>query len=121
MTPIKTDQAKLDSWPPIRGTPGYEVLRGEPIPCGRLDVGRIDSSIRAGIWACSEGTFKCTETGDELQTIVKGRLRIIESDGTEHNFGPGDSFFTRKGERLVWDVVEPMEKVFFTYNRHGAD
>ena len=53
---------------------------------------------------------------DELQTIIKGKLRIVESNGTEHHFVPGDSFFTYKGERLVCDVVEPVEKIFFTYN-----
>ena len=121
MQAIKANQETLQSWPPIRGTPGYEVLRGEPVPRGRLDVGHIDSEFRVGVWACSEGAFECTETGDELQTIVKGKLRIVESDGTAHQFGPGDSFFTRKGERLVWDVIEAVEKVFFTYNRDGID
>ena len=51
----------------------------------------------------------------------KGRLRITESDGTEHRFGPGDSIFTGRGEQLVWDVTEPVEKIFFTYNRDGVD
>ena len=121
MQAIKSEMTGLESWPPIRDTPGYQVLRGEPSPSGRLDVGQLDSSIKVGVWACSEGAFKCAETGDELQTIVKGKLRIVENDGTEHSFGPGDSFFTRKGEQLIWDVIEPVEKIFFTYNRDGAD
>lgn len=121
MQAIKPNTPVLKAWPPIRDTPGYAVLRGEPIARGRLDVGNIDSAIRAGIWACSEGSFACTEVGDELQTIVKGRLRIIESDGTTHEFGPGDSFFTRKGERLIWDVIDAVEKIFFTYNCDGQD
>lgn len=121
MQAISSNQRVLESWPPIRGTPGYKVLRGEPVPSGRLDVGAIDSTIRVGVWACSEGAFECIETGDELQTIVKGKLRIVEADGTAHEFAPGDAFFTRKGERLVWDVIEAVEKVFFTYNRDGAE
>ena len=120
MQAIKASDRILEDWPAIRTTPGYEVVRGEPIPSGRLDVGHMDSAIRVGVWACTEGAFECTETGDELQTIVKGKLRIVEGDGTTHILGPGDSFFTRKGERLVWDVLEPVEKIFFTYDRDGA-
>ena len=45
-----------------------------------------------------------------------GRVRIVERDGTAHEFGPGDSFVTHRGETLVWDVIEDVRKVFFTYN-----
>ena len=52
--------------------------------------------------------------------MVQGKLRIVEADGTEHLFGPGDTFFTRKGERLVWDVIEPVTKIFFTHDVDGV-
>ena len=120
MLPIELNKGALQTWPSLRETPGYKVMRGDPQPSGRLDTGSLDSEIRVGIWACTEGAFECTETGDELQTIVSGRLRIVESNGIEHEFSPGDSFFTRKGERLLWDVLERVEKVFFTYNRDGT-
>ena len=119
MFKIEPKRAPLETWPAIRDTAGYKVVRGNPVPSGRLDQGAIDSEIRVGVWACTEGAFECVEAGDELQTIIKGRLRVIESDGTTHEFGVGDSFFTRKGERVVWDIIEPVEKIFFTYNRAG--
>ena len=50
---------------------------------------------------------------------MTGRLRIVQADGSVQVFGPGDSFFTRKGERIVWDIIEDVTKVFFTYDRGG--
>ena len=121
MQSIKPDPKSLRQWPSIRDTPGYVVLSGEPVARGRLDVGNFDSTVRAGIWACSEGSFECTEIGDELQTILKGRLHITETDGTTHEFVAGDSFFTNKGARLIWNIIEAVEKIFFTYNCDGKD
>ena len=111
----------MEALPPLRDTPGYRIVRGEPRAFVRFDMGGSDKVLRLGIWLCTEGAFECIEAGDELQTIISGRLRIIESDGTTHEFGPGDSFFTRKGERIVWDIIEQVEKVFFTYNRDGVE
>ena len=111
----------LEPWPfPEDGPSGYRILRGDPRASGRLDLGSGDAAHRMGVWACTEGAFECIERGDELQTLLEGRLRILREDGTSHEFGPGDSFFTCKGERLVWDVLEDVKKVFFTHDRDGA-
>ena len=115
-------QGRLESWPfPADGPSEYRIVRGNPRASGRLDVGTGDSVHRMGVWACTEGAFECVERGDELQTILEGRVRIVRPDGTGNEFGPGDSFFTRKGERVVWDVLEDMKKVFFTHDRDGTE
>ena len=111
----------LEALPPLRETSGYRIVRGDPRASIRLDVGEMQSRVRAGVWRCTEGAFECVETGDELQTLVRGRLRIVREDGSHSDFVAGDSFFTRKGERLIWDIAETVEKVFFTYNVDGSD
>lgn len=112
----------LDPWPfPEHGPSGYRVLRGDPRASGRFDLGSGGAAHRMGVWACTEGAFECVERGDELQTLLEGRLRIVREDGTSHEFGPGDSFFTRKGERLIWDVLEGVKKVFFTHDPDGRE
>ena len=113
------DRTDLEPWPPIGELEGTRVLSGAPQHFGRLDLGDYDTDHMLGIWECTEGTFEWTEVGDELQIIVKGRLRIIERDGTTHEFGPGDTFFTRKGEVMTWEVLERVRKVFFAYNVEG--
>ena len=69
---------------------------------------------------CTLGTFECVESGDELQTVIEGKLRVIQADGVVHEFTSGDSFYTDKGESLIWEVVETVKKVFFTYNKNGV-
>ncbi len=115
-------QGELEEWPFPEDSPSrYRIVRGRPRASGRLDLGSSNSTHRMGIWACTAGAFECIERGDELQTILEGRVRIVRADGTSDEFGPGDSFFTRKGEHVVWDVLEDVKKVFFTHDRDGVD
>ena len=110
---------KLELWPFDNVDSDYKILRGNPQASGRLDAGSNHGQFRMGIWSCTEGAFECTELGDELQTIVEGKLILRQMDGTTIECGPGDSVLTRKGERVVWDIQETVTKLFFTYNRDG--
>ncbi|MFT5111100.1 MAG: putative cupin superfamily protein [Parasphingorhabdus sp.] len=112
--PIQNQHSDLIDWPFDNPDSDYIILRGAPKASGRLDYESDDKSCRAGIWKCTEGAFECTEVGDELQTIQQGQLTITRSDGQTVHCGPGDSVFTRKGERVVWDITETVVKVFFT-------
>ena len=109
----------LEPWPFDNPDSDYKILRGAPRASGRLDSGGNDAQHRLGIWACSEGAFECTELGDELQTILSGQLIMTRVGGESITCGPGDSIFTRKGERVIWDIQQDVTKVFFTYNRDG--
>lgn len=104
----------LEPWPFDNPASDYRILRGTPRASGRLDHGDHESPFRLGIWSCTEGAFECTELGDELQTIIRGRLTLTRVGGESITCGPGDSIFTRKGERVIWDISEDVTKVFFT-------
>lgn len=106
-------QEDLEHWPFERETSNYKILDGNPRASGRID--REDANSRLGIWACTKGAFECTEQGDELQTVLSGRLRLRHADGSSYDFGPGDAFFTRKGERVQWHILEDVVKVFYTH------
>ena len=112
--PADLDPDDLEPWPFDNPQSDYRILRGDPRASGRLDAGANEGPWRLGIWACSEGAFECTELGDELQTVVRGRLRLTRVGGETIECGPGDSIFTRKGERVVWDIQEDVIKVFFS-------
>lgn len=107
-------QHDLEPWPFDNPASDYKILRGSPRASGRLDYGANDGPQRLGIWSCTEGAFECTELGDELQTIIRGRLTLTRVGGESISCGPGDSIFTRKGERVIWDISEDVTKVFFT-------
>ena len=112
--PFNEIPGELEPWPFDNPASDYKILRGQPRASGRLDYGGSDTGSRLGIWSCTEGAFECTELGDELQTIIGGRLILTRVGGESIECGPGDSIFTRKGERVVWDVRETVTKVFFT-------
>jgi len=110
----------LEPWPFDNPDSDYNILRGNPRASGRLDFGGNDAPHRLGIWACSEGAFECTELGDELQTIISGRLILTRVGGESIECGPGDSIFTRKGERVIWDIRQDVTKIFFTHLGEGS-
>ena len=97
------------------------MLEGNPIASIRFDRGGGSTQHRLGVWRCTPGTFECTEKGDELQSILKGKLRLTFSDGSSHDLSPGDSIYTEKGEKVIWQILETVEKVFFTHDKDGSD
>jgi uncharacterized cupin superfamily protein len=117
--PLNNLEDNLEPWPFEGEASNYQIIRGNPQASGRLDIGSNSGQHRMGIWACTEGAFSCIEVGDELQTIISGRLILTRDDGESISCGPGDSIFTRKGERVTWDIQEDVTKVFFTYNSAG--
>ncbi len=104
----------LEPWPFDNPKSNYKILHGEPRASGRLDYGSNQAGTRLGIWACTVGAFECTELGDEMQTILRGQLTLTRVGGESIQCGPGDIIFTRKGERVVWEISEDVTKVFFT-------
>ena len=105
----------LEPWPFDNPDSDYRIINGNPQASGRLDYGANDADTRLGIWACTRGVFECTELGDELQTLLSGRLILTRADGESIECGPGDSIFTKRGERVIWDIREDVTKVFFTH------
>lgn len=119
--PGNTDIEKLEPWPFDGTASNYEIISGNPQASGRIDRGTASSQHRVGIWSCSKGVFSCTELGDELQTIISGRLIMTRENRESIECQAGDSIFTRKGERLTWDIREAVTKVFFSYNSEGSN
>ncbi len=113
------DVGTLQHWPFTNPESGYVVVRGSPQAYGRLDGGGPGHIWRAGIWRCTEGAITCNELGDEMQTILSGRVALVYADGARFEYGPGDTFFTQRGERVTWDVSEDVTKVFFAVNEDG--
>ena len=110
------DQIPFEPLPPLATSPGYEVLDGNPETAIHFFRGDNDSATRLGLWRCTPGTFRCIEKGDELQTLLEGRLTLVFEDGSEQHLEPGQSIYTEKGEKVIWRIDETVTKVFFTSN-----
>lgn len=113
------DVGRLEDWPFSGVASNYVIISGTPAASGRIDRGGVGYTWRSGIWRCTTGAFICNELGDEMQTILAGKLCLTFADGAVHEFGPGDTFFTNQGDRVTWDILEDVTKVFHTVKPEG--
>jgi len=106
----------LEDWPFENPASNYRIKEGNPKASGRIDIGGEGHTTRHGIWCCTKGTVECTEQGDEMMTVLSGKCRLIDHATSEViTLEPSDSYFTRDGSRVTWEVIEDITKVFFGY------
>ena len=82
------------------------VLEGNPEHQGRFDLGGFGMRTMAGVWQCTPGKFEYTYPGDEICTLLAGKIHVTEQDGTTHTYTAGDIFYTSKGEQVTWVIEE---------------
>lgn len=69
--------------------------------------------IAIGSWHGEPGRLRIEDQPhDELSVIQRGRVAIVDADGTRSEFGAGDAFVLRAGFSGVWETLEPTEKVY---------
>jgi len=110
------DKGGLVPWPTLEELPFVKVLSGNPVHSGRFDLGGFGVRTMAGVWQCTPGSFEYTYPGDEICTLIEGRISVVDEDGRTHEYGPGDTFYTRKGEVVMWTVIETVRKVFHIHD-----
>ena len=108
-------QSLPEQWRPLDDL-GAEIVSGNPQQRERLDYGSPESPLMVGVWECTQGSFTLTYTFNELATILEGNITITFPDGSEHNYGPGDTHFAQKGDTATWTIhSEKVRKSFFIY------
>ena len=108
-------QGGLEQWHPLEEI-GAEILDGNPQQSGRVDYGSLETPLIVGVWECTKGSFKATYPWNEMATILEGNITITFPDGSEHNFGPGDTHYATKGETVTWTIhSDKVRKAFFIY------
>jgi uncharacterized protein len=108
--PIDRSKApKLDPWPDFT-----IVHSGNPKHAGHIAIAE-DSGLTAGIWECQPGKFVVNDNfaaNYEVAHIIEGKVRITREDGATSVYQAGDTIITPKGFKGVWEVIEPIRKVF---------
>jgi uncharacterized cupin superfamily protein len=110
------DEGGLTPWPPLRELDFVKVLDGDPVHSGRFDLGGFGKRTMVGVWECTPGRFEYTYPGDEICTLLAGRIQVVDEDGRSHEYGAGDTFYTRKGEVAIWTVLESVRKIFHIHD-----
>jgi len=69
-----------------------------------------DRSVIAGVWQSPpmEWRFDSGHPVHEMISVIFGSVTMIDDDGEEETFGPGDVFFIAKGKRCSWRNVETV-------------
>jgi uncharacterized cupin superfamily protein len=61
------------------------------------------SQVRAGIWEATRYAEKLTDYPyHEIVFLISGSISIIDEQGHEERFEPGESFFLEKGFNGTW-------------------
>jgi uncharacterized cupin superfamily protein len=69
--------------------------------------------VRTGYWECGTGTFTAVREGaHEICYIVAGRASLRDAEGTITEIGSGTVLILPAGWRGIWEVHEPVEKMF---------
>lgn len=91
---------------------GGTVLSGTPRISARVDF--KDGGMTAGIFEATTGTVEIRFPFTEHATIIEGEVTITDEAGSTHTYRPGDSYFVRQGQVVVWEVRgERVRKSFF--------
>lgn len=78
------EESGLVLWPAMEELPLITVLEGDPIHSGRFNVGNFGMRTMIGVWECTPGKFEYTYPGDEICTLLHGKIELICEDGKVH-------------------------------------
>ena len=48
----------------------------------------------------------------EMMTVISGSVTLTHPDGDAETFTAGDTFFIKKGSRLIWEITEKLRKCY---------
>ena len=104
-----------DQVEPIPGAPPPDrVLAGDPRfrtwPYDRTPEGMLGTTLKAGRWEATPGTWRIAYARWEYMRILSGRCVIRGDDGSVADLGPGDTFVIEPGFAGTWEVLETMVK-----------
>lgn len=83
---------------------GGRVLEGDPQIFARVDYSA--NGVTAGLFKATKGTLEVRFPFTEHATILQGDVTITDSTGQSHLYKPGDSYFIRQGQVIVWEVKD---------------
>lgn len=80
----------------------------------RTDVLHTDASGKqtAGVWESDPGIWTIDTQEDEFIHLMEGGIRLVDEEGAEVTYGPGDSFLVPFGFKGTWESIGHVRKIF---------
>ena len=92
----------------------HDLLQGDPVPKVHWlkKNEKNDPVYLTGLWWVQPATFRWLFFGNETFHVLEGRATITIDDGTSVLVKPGDIISFPMNTPSVWEVHEPLKKVF---------
>ena len=87
------------------------ILSGVPQAASEILARSRDWLSVLVVWECSAGRFKWHYTRDETLIVVSGAASIVDEQGVEQHFGPGDVVFLPAGASRIWNIEDRVRKI----------
>ena len=100
--------AEAEAWSPAPD----RLVRGAPSGFTRNDYSAADGQRHVGQWESGVGAWEVRYTEWEYCWILEGRGRVVAASGEVTELAPGDSLVLEPGFVGVWEVIEPMKKLY---------
>lgn len=93
--------------------PPESVQSGEPRERGRSFYADRTGQLDAGVWECEPNRHAIDGAPyDEFVYLLEGRVDVIDNEGNTETYKAGDSFVMPRGCKCIWDVKEPVRKLY---------
>ena len=93
------------------GIPAELIISGTPKAWNKEVSSSRDRMSQIIVWECTAGRFKWYYEKDESVIVISGEAFLIDENGEELRFGPGDVGFFPAGSLCEWRVPGPFRKV----------
>ena len=90
------------------------LLAGDPQHVVRNFFADSTGQMFAGEWQSTSGRWRVRYTENEFCYITRGRVRI-EGGGQSWTFSAGSAFVLPAGFIGVWEVIEPVTKLYVIF------
>lgn len=90
------------------------VLAGDPRQVARNFFSDSTGQMFAGEWQSTRGRWRVRYTENEFCYLTRGRVRI-EGGGQTWTFSAGSAFVLPAGFIGVWEVLEPVTKLYVIF------
>lgn len=87
------------------------ILNGTPVARSHKLSTSHDWLSTIVVWDCTAGTFQWHYGQDEVILVISGEAFLLNSNGGERRFGPGDLGFFPAGSVATWRVDDRIRKV----------
>jgi uncharacterized cupin superfamily protein len=74
-----------------------------------------DGRLAIGLWQRDKQRRRFERTYNEVALITEGVVEITDDEGHVVTAGPGDILITPQGSAGYWSNVEPVKKLWVTY------